>query len=325
MASIAPKISVIVPAYNCENTLELSVNSITAQTLSDFEIILVDDGSTDRTLAIAERLKATDSRIKPFSKPNGGQSSARNFGLDHAAGDYIAFVDADDTVEPTFLKTLYDNAVETNSDLSVCAVQLVNGTAISPASHESRQRVVFSRHEAVEQLLIEQYIHFSVCDKLYRRCLFQQLRFEEGVIHEDVVLPYRILQLCDNIVCEMLPLYNYHIGAPSTTRQEFSPKHLNDITAREEIAADVANEYPELVQHSQYIRLVGYLNIANRLVDASDSAKAEFFPEIIRQVRKNRRQFLYNKYIGLKKKLGVVLLLIGKAPYSWGYRLLMRK
>ena len=102
-----PKISVIVPIYNAEKYLERCVKSLIAQTFHDIEILLIDDGSTDASSILCARLKKEDSRIRILHKPNGGLSSARNAGLLAASGAFIGFVDADDTVSPTFFETLF--------------------------------------------------------------------------------------------------------------------------------------------------------------------------------------------------------------------------
>jgi glycosyltransferase len=112
----APKISVIVPVYNTEKYLRRCVDSILAQTYTDFELLLIDDGSTDGSPAICDEYAALDSRVRVFHKPNGGVSSARNLGLDHARGEWITFCDADDYVYPEWLQN-YDIESVTDADL----------------------------------------------------------------------------------------------------------------------------------------------------------------------------------------------------------------
>ncbi len=115
-----PIISCIVPVYNVENYLAYCIDSILKQTLLNFELILVDDGSTDKSPSICDEYEKKDNRIKVIHKKNGGVSSARNAGLDIAQGDYITFVDSDDWVDSTYFSTLYKVAMETNADLVIC-------------------------------------------------------------------------------------------------------------------------------------------------------------------------------------------------------------
>ena len=115
-----PKISIIVPIYKAESTLVRCLDSLKAQTLPDFEVIMVDDGSPDRCGAMIDEFAARDGRFKAFHKPNGGVSSARQFGIDHATGEYTIHADPDDWVEPTMLESLYNKANETNADMLIC-------------------------------------------------------------------------------------------------------------------------------------------------------------------------------------------------------------
>lgn len=116
-----PCISVIVPVYQAENFLRSCVESVLRQTFSDWELLLIDDGCTDESGAICDAYAASDARIRVFHKPNGGVSSARNLGLEHACGNYIAFLDADDTFEPAALETLWNLCHETGADTAGCA------------------------------------------------------------------------------------------------------------------------------------------------------------------------------------------------------------
>ena len=114
------KISVIVPVYNAASTLRKCVDSLLAQTLNDFEVLLVDDGSTDESSTICDEYAGKNSRVKAFHKANGGVSSARQFGIDHAQGEYTIHADTDDWVEPEMLEDLYKKAKETDADMVIC-------------------------------------------------------------------------------------------------------------------------------------------------------------------------------------------------------------
>ena len=118
-------ISVIVPVYNVEKYIERCVESVLAQTHKEFELILVDDGSTDLSGEICEKLKTKDNRIRVFHQENKGLSAARNKGLIEAAGEYITYIDSDDYVDAFYLEVLHQNAVQYHADISVCGYQRV--------------------------------------------------------------------------------------------------------------------------------------------------------------------------------------------------------
>lgn len=124
---ITPKISCIVPVYNVEKYLRRCVDSILNQTFTDFELILVDDGSLDNSPAICDEYAVKDSRIKVIHKVNGGVSSARNVGLDVAKGEWICFVDSDDLIEADYMQKMYEAAINNNSDFIMCGIQQIAG------------------------------------------------------------------------------------------------------------------------------------------------------------------------------------------------------
>ena len=127
-------ISIVVPIYNMEKYLDKCVNSIISQTYKNIEIILVDDGSTDLSYDICEKYKKLDNRIKVYHKTNGGLSDAKNFGIKHASGKYIGFVDSDDWIEPMMYEILYKNIKEKNADIAICGryIDYENGKSFDP-------------------------------------------------------------------------------------------------------------------------------------------------------------------------------------------------
>lgn len=119
-----PKISVIIPVYNAEKYLRKCIESVLNQTFGDFELLLVDDGSPDHSGEICDEYAQKDSRVHVFHKPNGGTANARNYGLDHSQGDYVAFIDNDDYVEPTYLGDMYSAMTHYDVDLVCCGAWL---------------------------------------------------------------------------------------------------------------------------------------------------------------------------------------------------------
>ncbi|HDT8053597.1 TPA: glycosyltransferase, partial [Enterococcus faecalis] len=117
-----PKISIIVPVYNVEKYLEKCVRSILAQTFTDFELILVDDGSPDSSGAMCDQFAEQDQRVKVIHKENGGLSDARNAGIEIATGEYLGFVDSDDYIADDMYELLYTNIVKEDADLSICGI-----------------------------------------------------------------------------------------------------------------------------------------------------------------------------------------------------------
>lgn len=138
-----PKISIIVPVYKAEPYLKKCIDSILNQTFKDFELILVDDGSPDRCGEICDEYALKDSRIKIIHKENGGQSSARNVGLDIAQGEYIGFVDSDDWIEPDMYKKLFKVLKNDNVDMAICNINSIKDKKLRDRKKEKRKYIKF--------------------------------------------------------------------------------------------------------------------------------------------------------------------------------------
>ncbi|MCM1028104.1 MAG: glycosyltransferase [Alloprevotella sp.] len=189
------KVSIIVPAYNSESFLTDCISSVKAQDLADWELIIVDDGSTDTTRAIANKAALSDSRIRVIHQPNRGLSAARNAGLDSVRGEFITFIDADDMVSPSFLSELM--AIETATGADIVAAHTVTFTSTPPPTSGSRGKsIIFTPEEALASILYqEKPLDNSACGKLYRAKIWSNLRFTPGIGYEDLdIIDHTILR-----------------------------------------------------------------------------------------------------------------------------------
>ena len=196
--SIQDLISIIVPIYNAEKHLHRCIDSILAQTFTDFELLLIDDGSTDSSGAICDEYAQKDSRIRVFHKVNGGVSSARNLGLDNAGGEWITFVDADDSIKPEYLRNLLGHT-HTGADLifSYAEFNYANGDKQKESYPkqiitDENFHIAFTEHEL--------NWHTSPWSKLFKAELCSKQRFMLGMpIGEDLVFLYAYMQKCNKI------------------------------------------------------------------------------------------------------------------------------
>lgn len=184
------KVSVIVPIYNVEAYLEACLGSIVKQTLQDIEIILVNDGSTDGSLTIAERFAMNDSRIKLISQKNSGQAAARNVGIREAQGDYIVFIDSDDWIESDMLEVLYHNIEQEKSDFVQCRFEFDNlqkGTKV--VYGREFDPLVMYRKEILKDAMMVKNILVAPVIKMYSRkfLIDNSLFFESGIVNEDTL------------------------------------------------------------------------------------------------------------------------------------------
>lgn len=229
-----PLISVIVPVYKVEKYLHRCVESIRNQSYSNLEILLVDDGSPDNCGAICDAFAEKDERIQVIHKENGGLSSARNIGIEHAQGDFLAFVDSDDFISHEFIKILYNALISSNSDIAQCKWEYVSGDTIT-REKETGDYNVYSGYQMLENLYIPDGAYFVVAwNKLYRSSLFEHIRYPEGRIHEDEATTYKLFDIANQAVFVDRFLYGYYQEGISITRNGFYEKRLDWLTAMEE-------------------------------------------------------------------------------------------
>lgn len=223
-------ISVIVPIYNTEKYLDRCIQSILAQTYSNIELLLVDDGSTDSSGAMCDRYAEQDSRVRVFHKPNGGVSSARNMGLDNAKGEWICFIDSDDEIInfEAFCNT------DLESDIILFSLQMYN---VRGEVYSDSLLPLLGTLNTKENY-IKNYLHFhifnSVCAKLIRRSIFEDLRFDTSIkFGEDALFNLKLVKLVNKItVCnEIVYIYNRieDYGTKYQTTIENSIKTMSQI------------------------------------------------------------------------------------------------
>lgn len=225
-----PEISVIVPVYNTEQYIHRCVDSILAQTFENFELILVDDGSTDASGEICDEYALIDNRVQVFHQENRGQAAARNYALDwiyaNSESKFISFVDSDDWIHPQFLELLRDGVVRFNVNICQCG-------HLETESVETPSEVIKSISCITPE---EQYInHYSafMWDKLFSRSCWQVIRFPEGQVYEDVAIWYKMLFAEKKLALVHAELYCYYTNYQSTVRKNWTPVKFAQIKAWE--------------------------------------------------------------------------------------------
>lgn len=225
-------LSIIVPVYKVEKYLRRCVDSILNQTFSDFELILVDDGSPDNCGAICDEYAAKDDRIAVIHKANGGLSSARNAGLDIAQGDYIGFVDSDDHIHPRMYEILVETMEREKTDLVQCWYQRVRSDESTtylpietlPRTQKYEKSYFLGHYNTFFWKKVPGYVWL----KLYRKRIFEKLRFPEGVLIEDLHILLPTLQQCDSIALIDIPLYYYVQNPESIMQKGMTLQHVRD-------------------------------------------------------------------------------------------------
>lgn len=208
-------VSMIVPIYKVEKYLGQCIESLIAQTYRNLQIILVDDGSPDRSGEICEEYAGKDERILVIHKENGGLSDARNAGIERADGEWFCFIDSDDFIAPDMVERLYQMATEYQAKLAWCAVEEVEEDAaypfeISKKSTENEKITVYTPVEAEKQFYtMNKQQCLITCNKLFHRSLYETIRFPKGKLYEDGYTIYRTIYIAQKVVTTSRPLYYY--------------------------------------------------------------------------------------------------------------------
>lgn len=216
-------ISILMLTYNRENLVSRAIESILRQTYSNFEFIIVDNGSTDKSGQIADEYAKQDSRIRVIHRSKGTISAGRNTALDAAQGDYIAFIDDDDWAEPDFLEFLLDLALENQADVAICG-------AADKVFDEKR---VMSAEEALIELMWRKKYNVAFPTKLFHRNMFSSIRFPEDKTFDDIALMYKLLAEANRVAYHGLPKYTFyrHEGNNSswtTHHEQLTPEILQE-------------------------------------------------------------------------------------------------
>lgn len=228
-----PKISVIIPVYNVRNYLTVCLDSILKQSFADYELILVDDGSTDGSGDICDKYAEKDSRIIVIHQKNAGQSNARNHALDIAKGEWIAFVDSDDCIEPIMFEILYNQAVNYNADISSCSFKSVDEKNIAQYDYPTTvdaHSYELSLDDVINGLLTHEKYRFEVWNKLWKRELIGEIRFVESQLCEEVYFDRKIFINAKRFVSTDLPLYHYLTNRNGNTNSQFREKKIGSLS-----------------------------------------------------------------------------------------------
>lgn len=226
------EISIIVPVYNLEDYLPKCIDSVLMQTFTNFELILVNDGSTDNSGEICNEYAKNDHRIKVVHKANGGVASSRNTGLEVAKGKYIGFVDNDDYINQYMFEMLYNNAIIHSADIVVCGYMDVDEGQYENTKvlHSNYQIKHFNNIEALNELYTINNVTFLVpWNKLYKKSLFEDIKYEVGILCDDETVAHKIFYESKKITYINVALYYYVKRMGSITNSRFNIKKFEGV------------------------------------------------------------------------------------------------
>lgn len=263
-------ISVIMLTYNRENMVGRAIESILNQTYQNFEFIIVDNGSTDQSGKIADSYAEKDSRIKVIHLPKSNIGTGRNTGLDMAKGDYVTFIDDDDTAEPDMLEFLHALAVECDADIALCgSYKEVNGEILPNCVFD--EKLIMTPEEAVVTLLKRKKYGAGMPTKLFSKKLFDTIRFENNRKYEDIHTTYKYFASAKRVTAHGIPKYRVfrHGGNNSnftTNDLLLTPEQLDEyFEAFRERTVYLSNKLPKIADYAQYSEWSYMISMCNKI------------------------------------------------------------
>lgn len=313
-----PAVSVIVPVFDMERYLRQCVQSVLAQTFHDWELILVDDGSTDFSGRLCDRFAAADPRVKVFHTGNSGPASARNLGVGKASGSRLLFLDADDLLHPSAFETL--SAVAESSGAAVvcgsirrveeCFTLSARESPVTPDISSAAGFMITDSVTAVEGLLYQRGLDTSVYGKIFSRSLFEEEGFTEGIIYEDLDLLYRLLFRA-GAVAEVSATVYYHRRNPDSLLGRFTPVRADVLAVTRRIEEYMERLHPGLLGAARARRLAACFNIFC-LAGLDGNPESEVLcRRCWAEIRALRRKALIDPKLRLKDRAGIIISYVG--------------
>lgn len=286
-----PLVSVIIPVYNISGYIEKCLKSAVSQSYENLEIIVVDDGSTDGSGKICDKIALKDSRLKVYHRKNGGLSEARNFGISKAHGEYVALVDGDDFVKKDFVKAMVIAVEETGAEVVICGFD----------EFVPREKVLSGKETAIKLLVEQENMEIVAWNKLYRRELFDGIEYPVGEKHEDSLTTYKILAKAEKVAYVSKSLYSY-VKRPGSIMNE--AKLVERLSARYK-AAEEAVKYFRNDKELRQAAEVAVLTSKYAFMDAAVKKKIgqEYYALNLEWIKKHKSELKNNKFMTKKLKL----------------------
>ena len=311
-----PLLSIVLPVYGAEAYLPKCLDSVLAQTFTDFELILVDDGSPDGCGAICDEYAKRDARIRVFHTENAGSSAARNYGIDRAEGVYLGFIDSDDYIDPDMYRLLYDNLIREDADLSMCGLADVYGGEVTNPVKEPVYRVMNSE-EAIRTVFEAKLTSVTPVNKLYKKELFEGIRYPVGEDSgEDASIIVDLLLRCKKSVLTTEQKYYYIHREGSITTREYRSTDRSVIHAYQKNYKLIKKHMPSLLPEAQMRLCWAYFFVLDKLLISSNrKAFKSDEKELVGFLRKHARFILRDPRFNKTRKIAMVLLRIHTGLY----------
>lgn len=306
---MSKKVSIVIPIYNIEKYLRPCLDSILAQTYTDLEVLLVNDGSSDGSGDICHEYQDKDNRFVAIDKENGGAADARNVALDRMTGDYVTFIDGDDYVSPDFIEKLMNLVDNYGAEIAICGWCNVDEKGEIPFCKNDGTIKQYDTKEAITALLYQEDFDTAMWPKLYKRDLFDTIRFPKGNLYEDIAIIFDVFLGASKVAFVDLANYYYLLRESGTTLKKFTKGKMDLIDVVDHIEQKIVGLYPDLQKAtmSKYVR-------ANFHIYMQIPQTKEFEEErkrIRQNIKKRRRDVLTDRRTRKGTKAALLLTYFG--------------
>lgn len=309
-----PLISIVIPVYNVEKYLAKCLESVMAQTYRNFEAVLVDDGSTDRSGEVCEEYAGRDGRFKAFHKENGGLSDARNYGVERASGELVSFVDSDDYVAPDYLEYLWHLMEKHGCDVSGARPRRVTE---GEAFEFKAAGITEEKADAGRAIEIVCYTTMAACAKLYKRELLLKQKFPKGRLYEDIATTYRILARCGSAAFSDREIYAWVQREGSITHEGISERQLDVFWALDGLWEFVKGSYPMCKRAASYRYVMDTIDFLTRVFSyCNGKERKKYFAYARRKSMPYLAEAARCKEASYRFKMAALGIYCGYIPYK---------
>lgn len=299
----------MIPVYEAGKYLRQCVDSVLAQSYDCLEIVIVDDGSADGSADVCDGYAADNRNVRVVHRSNGGQSEARNTGIDVALGDYVTFIDADDFVDPGYVEAMVEAACARNAEVAcVGFVDYADGDRIRYVSGNPAVSVLCGR-EYIRKVLFQTFGNNSACGKLFRKELLEKERFTPGIGYEDLDIFPRLFLKVKKVVTLKADMY-YYRNNPASYIHTFTPRRADVLDVADRMVEWLSGRCPELVDAARSRRLSACFNILS-LMAANRYENKEMAVRCRDVIFSDRGRFLFHREVRMKNRIGIILSYIG--------------
>lgn len=292
-------ISVIVPVYNVAPYLKRCLDSVVCQTYSNYEVILIDDGSTDGSGEICDDYADKYPHIRVYHQQNSGVSSARNLGIDKANGDFLTFIDSDDIIEFDMLQNMYENAMRFDADISCCLLDVVDVDGNLRNLHTG-DCGLFKASDVISKYFVDQFVKdqmYGPVNKLFRKDIIGRTRFSSFKLGEDILFIFELLQKVKFVYISDFVGYHYMRREGSAMTSNFSTKRLDYIYAGEKIL-NICKQSSTSVREDALVWLFSHIVVTLRQILCNNQKKLykTFFEEKLKFLKQNKKCLRHLNY-----------------------------